>query len=667
VPSQAVQLNGLAVPKRPSILYLEDEIIIGLAQKMMLTKKGYDVTHVCNGEKALDTLAKGQSFDLVLCDINLGKGIDGAETARQILKTHNVPIVFMTSHTEKDIVEKVESISNYGYVVKNSGDFVLAQTIKAALNLFEAKQKIAQELIEHKKADEALRLSEEMFRGLVANSSALIMQTDTTGAVSYVSPQYEEIIGHPAWQIIGRTMPDFIYPEDRAKCQKAWTELFHTKQALRDFEYRIIDSKGELRWVSHSANMIIVDGRPVGAQSTILNITERKQSEFTLVENERLSAIGEVTLGVAHNFNNLLQGMCGNIELALLFENITPELKSHLDIIQRSALDAAESIKQLQSLSLKKDSRDLQTTIALDKVIEDAVVKARPLWKDLALRTGTEFNILQDLPPLVHISGKTTELSGAFYDLLKNSIEAMPKGGTITIKGKVRDNYVHISVIDTGIGMDEATRIRVFQPFFTTKGEKLGLGLGMSSVRTKILAHGGEIQVRETSPGKGTTIEVTLPLAVMQTPAVQSVTVSGPAVSARVLLVDDEEQLRSLGQMMLLKLGHKADIAASGKEALALFESNTYDLVITDLSMPGMTGWELAEQIRAKDKNIKIALLSGLGATLTEEERLEHGVDFILSKPSGLKVFKLLVNEAVPATRQAPMPPAPFPADKGNK
>ncbi|MFA5928347.1 MAG: response regulator, partial [Candidatus Margulisiibacteriota bacterium] len=163
--------------QRPvSILYIEDDIVAGLVQQKKLVANGYEVTHVLTGEKALEALARGKHFDLVLTDINLGKGLDGAETARQILQSNNIPIVFMTSHIEKDIVEKVEGISNYGYVVKGSGEFVLMQSLKGALKLFEAKQMIAQELAERKKLDAMLAQKSEMISRLSAQVPGVIYQ-----------------------------------------------------------------------------------------------------------------------------------------------------------------------------------------------------------------------------------------------------------------------------------------------------------------------------------------------------------------------------------------------------------------------------------------------------------------------------------------------------------
>ncbi|MFA5928349.1 MAG: ATP-binding protein, partial [Candidatus Margulisiibacteriota bacterium] len=355
-----------------------------------------------------------------------------------------------------------------------------------------------------------------------------------------------------------------------------------------------------------------------------------------------------------------LRTVLGSIDQAnaAQIEDIIERIIKHLATNEKSVQDSASRIKQLQRLARPDMKKDAQERTALNDTIEDAIAQARPLWKDQANQQGRHIMISKELAPAINIMGNAALLRSAFYNLLKNSIEAMPEGGTIAISSTPVENMARILISDTGTGMTEETKAKVFDQFYTTKDTN-GMGLGMSSVLTIIKEHGGEIKIKESALGKGTTFEINLPTLTAKTAEVKAVSAGGPAFKAKILIVDDEEMLRDVGQSMLKLIGHQADSAASADEAMHMIRNKQYDLVITDIGMPRKNGWALAKEIKALNPAQKIAVLSGEGAAYSDEDKKDKGVDFIVSKPCGMKEFRELVQEAFPPSPADPVPPSP--------
>jgi CheY-like chemotaxis protein len=225
----------------------------------------------------------------------------------------------------------------------------------------------------------------------------------------------------------------------------------------------------------------------------------------------------------------------------------------------------------------------------------------------------------------------------------------MPLGGEITISTNSVSEGVMVTISDTGIGMDEATRTRLFQPFFSTKGLDIGRGLGMSGVLSIIKEHKGNINIKSSKPGKGTTIEMVLPyMNKKNSEAGTHEKKQNNEVKKvlNVLWVDDESSIRYVASEMLKILGHKSDTVPNGKSALHLLNTTNYDLVVTDLGMPEMNGWQLADATRRKCRGeMKIAVISGWGDQITENEKEKHGVHFIVNKPFSMLQLEKLLTE----------------------
>lgn len=403
------------------------------------------------------------------------------------------------------------------------------------------------------------------------------------------------------------------------------------------------------RLVDFIVEIVLIDGFEENWKKvlvSILDITDRKRAERMIIENQRLTAIGEMSSAVAHDFNNSLQTIFGNLELALLNSNLHPDVRKYLETIKTSATDAATRVQLLQRFGGKKQAATHYSYVDINKIIDEVIIQSRPLWKDLAERQGIEISIIKNLMDDGIIYGNDGELRSVLYNIVKNSIEAMPFGGYISFETLLVDENVNIIISDNGQGMTEESRKRIFQPFYTTKGFELGRGLGMSGAYTIIQEHKGNIEVIDSNPEKGTTLQISLPKTKFENIEKEEKSFYKSQNNISILWVDDDNMIKELAENILKVLGYIGDSSGSGKEALELIEKKHYDLVVTDIGMPGMSGWELAEIIKEKySGKIKVAVQTGWGDQIDEEIKKQFGIVGVLAKPFKVEQIKKLISD----------------------
>lgn len=368
---------------------------------------------------------------------------------------------------------------------------------------------------------------------------------------------------------------------------------------------------------------------------------ERIREQFSQIE--KLSALGELASGVAHDFNNTLTGILGRAQL--LQRTSDPEkLKRGLDIIIRTAEDGAKTVKRIQDFARQRRDHDFEL-VSVDQILMDASEITRPRWKNCAEASNIHITLDLQIGSNAMVMGDDSELREVLVNMVFNAIDAMPEGGTLTLSTSADDQVVTIKVIDTGVGMYPEVRSRIFDPFFTTKG-KAGLGLGLAVSFGIIRRHGGNIEV-DSQYGKGTEFRVTLPVAMIvegginvdfsnpEPPPVvlNEVSSSEQHVRPRLLVVDDEEFVLELLREIFEGEDCDVQVAASGSEALEMVRENQFDAVCTDVGMPGMSGWELAREIRELDQQIPIAVITGWGEAVGSNEQKAAGVDWVIAKP----------------------------------
>ncbi|HSL55976.1 MAG TPA: ATP-binding protein, partial [Pyrinomonadaceae bacterium] len=373
---------------------------------------------------------------------------------------------------------------------------------------------------------------------------------------------------------------------------------------------------------------------------------ERIREQFS--QMEKLSALGELASGVAHDFNNTLAGILGRAQLLQRIDD--PEkVRRGLEIIIKTAEDGAKTVKRIQDFARQRRDHNFEL-VSIDQILMDASEITRPRWKNCAEASNIHISVELQIESNAMVMGDDSELREVLVNMVFNAIDAMPEGGTLSLATRAAGDSVIITVVDTGVGMYPEVRSKIFDPFFTTKG-KAGLGLGLAVSFGIIRRHGGNIEV-ESQYGKGTEFRITLPVARMgensvkhvdQPETVEPVVPTMPLDVAlvpstqrprmRMLVVDDEDFVRELlGEILE---GEHCDVylADSGSEALSAFKDMEFDGVFTDVGMPGMSGWELAREIRHINANIPIAVITGWGEAVGSHEQKEAGVDWVVAKP----------------------------------
>ncbi|MEW6374464.1 MAG: GAF domain-containing protein [Thermodesulfobacteriota bacterium] len=377
-------------------------------------------------------------------------------------------------------------------------------------------------------------------------------------------------------------------------------------------------------------------------------LRELKQAQDQIVQTEKLKAMGEMASGVAHDFNNVLAVILGNIQLLLhQLDHLSPdEIRERLRTIERSSKDGAETVRRIQEFTGVRRDKEF-TSLSLNDIVEEVVTVTQPRWKDQPQKKGIQIELIKKLEDIPLIMGNPPELKEVLTNIIFNAVDAIPEGGKITISTQAQtDDWMEMRVMDTGIGMTEEVKKRIFDPFFTTKGVT-NSGLGMSVSYGIVRRHGGEILV-ESEPGKGTTFIIHLPIGYgEEKPEEKVFKPVKEACSAKILVIDDEDSVRDILSRMLKAKGHQVVVASDGEEGIERFKNEKFDLVFTDLGMPKISGWEVGKAIKGMNPKVPVAMITGWGIELTRGKMSENGIDLIVSKPFNFDRVIQLVSEAM--------------------
>lgn len=350
----------------------------------------------------------------------------------------------------------------------------------------------------------------------------------------------------------------------------------------------------------------------------------------------RSEVISKVAGGVVHNFNNILSVLLGRVELMLGQVDggrLDPtQLRKGLVSIQKAALDAAELLTRLRDLA--RPPQDVPfSTFDLNAAVAEAIDFIQPHLMTVAQGMGITVRLTPRLaPPPVLVSGQSSALREVLVNLILNAIEAMPEGGDLGIETRRDGPWVKLQVSDTGIGMTEEVRDQVFRPFFTTKSAG-STGLGLSSAKDLVTGHGGTISVAST-PGRGCTFTIALPSAESRPGPVDAAAEPALPPGLRVLVVDDQRDFGDILREFLGAKGCSVAIVRSGRAALEALERHRFDLVLTDLLLPEVSGWEIARVAKRRSLGIRVILMSG--NIVAEDLWSEASVDACLKKPIDL-------------------------------
>jgi two-component system cell cycle sensor histidine kinase/response regulator CckA len=490
---------------------------------------------------------------------------------------------------------------------------------------------------ERKRAEETLRENEEKYRLVVDNANEAICVAQD-GKLRFFNPKTVELMGFSVKEVTSMPFIDFVHPEDRDMVWDRYQKRITGKAAPRFYSFRLVDGRGNIRWVEINSVLISWKDRPA-TLTFLTDITERKQAEQEKAvleeqfrQSQKMEAIGRLAGGVAHDFNNLLTVIKGYSQLSLTEMEEGDPFKGNIEEIKKAADRAADLTRQLLAFSRRQimemkvlDLNDLLRN--LDKMLH------RVIGEDIKLL----FQLTEDLGRVKTDPGQIEQV---VMNLVVNARDAMPSGGKLTIEtaNVVLDEeyagshvavkpgpYVMLSVSDTGCGMAPEARERIFEPFFTTKEKGKGTGLGLSTVYGIVKQSGGNIWVY-SEPGKGTTFKIYLPRVDEPLEGLKGEVKKEelPQGSETILIVEDDEDVRKLAARVLEKQGYTVLVASQGSDALSLCGEykKPIHLVLCDVVMPGMGGRELTDRLTSFHPEMKLLYMSGY----TENAVVHHGI-----------------------------------------
>jgi len=499
---------------------------------------------------------------------------------------------------------------------------------------------------------EHLAESGRRYRDLFDHAQDVVYTTDVEGHLTSVNQAGLKLVGYTAEELLGRSVYDLLAPEDRERIRSE-DARWPPPGPRPAQEAQVVHKDGTRTTLEIAARWMVEGGRPVGVHGIGRDISERRERERAaqrfreqVHESEKLRALGEMAAGVAHNFNNLLGGVIGYAQLMESRPRTSEEYQRFARKIVESAEQCAAVVKRIQTFGRPIDTRRRES-VDLRRVVRETLELTRPKWKAVPEREGRTVEVeldLQEVPPISSTGAAWEEI---LSNLVFNAVDAMPEGGSLTIATRREGEDGILSVRDSGIGMDAETQRRIFEPFFTTKGPELGTGLGLSTVWGLVQSQGGRIEVR-SAPGQGTTFTVRVPLARGDTrPAAERP--SQAAAGLRILVIDDEPATRDVLPQMLAD--HAVETAAGGAEGLDRFRERPHDVVISDWSMPGLSGLDVAAEVKRRSASTVMVLMTGWEVRGTAAAS-SPDVDLLLAKPIVMRELDRVVAEAALLRRQ---------------
>ncbi|MFN2455638.1 MAG: PAS domain S-box protein [Pyrinomonadaceae bacterium] len=496
----------------------------------------------------------------------------------------------------------------------------------------------ARDLSELRRVEAVARERQTLLTNILESARESIFAIDTQGYFQWCNSAFAAASGYQTGEIVGRYFLDAVAFSDARIVKQNFERTLQGEPQNYEIGYTARD--GNFYYLLIDNAPLVVDGRITGVLGIARDITEQKQERERAAQADKLRALGQLASGVAHDFNNALAAILGRVQLVRR-QSHDQTLTHNLNIIQTAAEDAAATVRRIQTFARQSQTEEFEV-LAVDNLLRDAIEITRTRWENEARARGLLYNVTLDAATGVYASGNASELREVFINLIFNAVDAMAQGGDLSISCVREDARLHLRFADTGTGMTQAVRDRIFEPFYTTKGV-LGTGLGLAVSYGIIERHDGHISV-ESAPGHGTTFEIVLP-------AVEFVVATADTGEPRrietvplsVLVVDDEEFVRDTLGDMLGVLSHKVTKAHSGHEALQQLETQAFDIVFTDLSMPEMDGWEVARETRRRRPQTLIVLVTGYGKGTTPPSGETNLIDGAIGKPFDFKQVEEII------------------------
>jgi PAS domain S-box-containing protein len=392
-------------------------------------------------------------------------------------------------------------------------------------------------------------------------------------------------------------------------------------------------------------------------------VAELRETQRQIVQQERLRALAQMASGVAHDFNNVLAKILGFNELLLAWpENLNDKekVKQYLQMTSAAAQEAVSIVNRLREFYRHRKESEVYQAVDINEAVTQAIVLSQPKWKEQMMASGATVVVETELRDTPAVRGSDTDLREVVINLLFNAVDAMPQGGTVTVATGVEGDSVIIEVRDTGRGMTEEVRQHCLEPFFTTKGER-GTGLGLAIVYGIVQRHGGSIDV-QSEVGKGTVVVIRLPVTQAESGELLPNS-TAPVRPLRVLVVEDEPQVRDIEAEYLRGDGHTVETAENGRQAMERFKHGHFDVVVADRAMPEMNGDRMTEAIKQMSPGTPVLMVTGFADMPMDGAKVTHEPDMVLRKPITQMVLRQAIARIMAgATRAAQSKEAPVSA-----
>ncbi|MBU4426479.1 MAG: PAS domain S-box protein, partial [Proteobacteria bacterium] len=519
------------------------------------------------------------------------------------------------------------------------------------LDILKTTVQIITKTIETKQAEEALRESEEKYRLLVENASdAIFIFQDQK--VKFPNPKAIELGRNLAVDLERVPFLNYVHPEDRQMVIERHSKRLKGEKVPDTYSFRLMNRDGEELWAELNAVLINWEGKPA-TLNFLRDITLQQQLEAQIQQIRRLEALGTLAGGIAHDFNNLLMGIQGRTSLMMMnndFSQVHYEDLKGIEDIVKSGVDLT---KQLLGFGRKGKYEAKPTD--LSKLVHTSSQMFGRTKKEIKIHAKYQ----KDIWAAEVARGQIQQV---LLNLYVNAWQAMPGGGELYLQTEnvtfdesytnpyevKPGRYVKVSVVDTGVGMDEATKERIFEPFFTTKEMGRGMGLGLASAYGIIKNHEGILNVY-SERGEGTTFNIYLPACEKKIIDEKKPLEGIIRGTETVLLVDDEDIIVDIWKKNLEKLGYKVITARNGKEAIELYKKNqgNIDIVVLDMIMPEMGGGETYDRLKEINPDVKVILSSGYSIEGQASEILKRGCDGFIQKPFRMKQLSRKINEVL--------------------
>ena len=609
------------------LMVVDDEAVITTQLEDRLQSMKYDVVGTASSAEESVSMARELCPDLILMDIVMKGKLDGIEAAEIIKNEMDVPIIFLTGYTSDNYIKRAKQVMPFGYIVKPFREEDVRANIEIALYRKDLERK-------QKQAEERIR---RLFLAIEHNPHIIVIM-DIDGNFEFINNKFSQTTYYTSNEIIGKGISLLQSDKETSEVFKEMRDEIASGEEWRGV--LCLRKKDGALCLKYTIAQPVknISGDIIFSVLILQKVAEREKRRDELLQLEKMNSVRTIVAGIAHEFNNILAVVHGNAEvLEDGFEN-EKELKKGLHNIKKASDEGAGIVRDMITIAQSDKDTSEHLFFDLKQLIIQAIEAVMPGWKNIAYFSEMKYKI--DRNGMKRIPGvfcNPTELREVFVNIINNALDAMPDGGRISFSTWSNEDTVFVEISDTGMGMSEEVKNRIFDPFFTTsRPERTGLGMGVAySIITR---HGGKIGV-ESEEGKGTTLTLSLPInnEIKQQKLSSKSAPDKMAKGLSILVVDDEEEICNILDKFFSRVGHMVKAVSSGAEAIELAKREDFDLVICDLTMPGVTGYDVIKALNELDKVPKIGISTGSIEDYSSAEANALKADFIINKP-----FRLL-------------------------